>query len=83
MARLYAFTFPAPLDAPRHSATPIRNLLRRLLDAIIQSRSRRAQREIQTLVGHDFAFADFARHEGLDPRTTLPTTRHGFAPAVR
>ena len=76
MARFYAFTFPASVPAHRaRSATPIRDRLQRLLDAIIEARMRRAEQEIRRWTGRDDAFADFARREGLDPRSALPTSR--------
>jgi hypothetical protein len=79
MARFYAFTFPAPAPIhrayPRRSGTSVRDRLRRLLDAIIESRMRRAEQDIQRLIGRNDAFADFARREGLDPHTALSTSR--------
>jgi hypothetical protein len=57
MARLYTFTFPSPVPVPsraprRFSAAPKR-VLKRLLDAIIASRMRQAERELQRLRLHD------------------------------
>ncbi len=51
MARFYAFTFPSPAPrrgiAPRRFSNTLRNVLKRVLDAIIASRLRQAERELQ------------------------------------
>jgi hypothetical protein len=82
MARLYAFVFPEP--APVAASPPWRDVfhrtLARVLDAIVISRTHKADSVIAELAREHSAVADFARREGVLLR--LPVADARPAPAA-